>query len=100
MVDVIAAPGPARHSGAGDGRSVAGCGSVPGHRQAGLPPIKLHQGRHGAVSLQSGANVSPELTRRTVGHAKSEMTRRYTHPEVQANRAAAEATAAQVDGGL
>jgi integrase len=69
-------------------------------KRAGLPPIKLHEGRHSAVSLQYGANVNPELTQRTVGHAKPEMTRHYTHPEAQAYRAAAEATAAQVDRGL
>jgi len=67
-------------------------------RRAGLPPIKLHEGRHSAVSLQYGANVDPELTQRSVGHARPDMTRHYTHPEAQLFRAAAEDTAAQVDG--
>jgi Phage integrase family len=48
-------------------------------RAAGLPVIKLHEGRHSAVSLQHGANVNPELTQRTVGHATRDMTRHYPH---------------------
>ena len=67
-------------------------------RQAGLPVIKLHEGRHTAVSNQFDAGVHPELTQRTVGHATAGMTRHYTHPQAQAYRAAASAAAAQVDG--
>jgi integrase len=67
-------------------------------RAAGLPVITLHEGRHTAVSNQWGAGVDPELTQRTVGHATAAMTRHYTHPQVQAYRAAAQAAAAQVDG--
>lgn len=66
-------------------------------RAAGLPPIKLHEGRHSAVSMQREALVDPELTQRTVGHSNVGMTRHYTHPQAQAYRSAAEATAAQVD---
>jgi integrase len=67
-------------------------------RWAGLPPIKLHEGRHSAVSMQREAEVDPALTQRTVGHSTASMTSHYTHPQAQAYRAAAEATAAQVDG--
>jgi integrase len=66
-------------------------------RAAGLPPIKLHEGRRSAVSMQREALVDPELTQRTVGHSNVGMTRHYTHPQAQAYRSAAEATAAQVD---
>jgi integrase len=68
-------------------------------RQAGLPVIRLHEGRHSAVTNQREAGVDPDLTQRTVGHATAAMTRYYTHPQAQAFRAAAEAAAALVDGG-
>jgi integrase len=67
-------------------------------REAGLPVIRLHEGRHSAVSLQAEAGVDPELTQRTVGHAGAAMRLYYTHPQAQAYRAAANATAAHVDG--
>jgi integrase len=67
-------------------------------RDAGLPVIKLHEGRHSAVSFQREAEVDPDLTQRTVGHSSAAMTAHYTHPQAQAFRAAANATAAQVDG--
>jgi hypothetical protein len=47
--------------------------------------------------MQREALVDPELTQRTVGHSNVGMTRHYTHPQAQAYRSAAEATAAQVD---
>ena len=55
-------------------------------RQAWLPVIKLHEGRHTAVSNQRKAGVDPDLTQRTVGHATAGMTRHYTHPQAQAFR--------------
>ena len=36
---------------------------------AGLPVIKLHEGRHSAASLARDAAVDPEIRRRTLGHA-------------------------------
>ena len=67
-------------------------------RQAGLPVIRLHEGRHTAVTNQREAGVPRELTQWTVGHATAAMTEYYTHPQVQAFQAAAQAAAAQVDG--
>ncbi|HVB45572.1 MAG TPA: site-specific integrase [Streptosporangiaceae bacterium] len=65
---------------------------------AGLPVIKLHEGRHSAASLQHDAEVDPEIRRRTMGHADQRMTSHYTHPEAKAFRAAANATATHVEG--
>jgi integrase len=67
-------------------------------RAAGLPVIKLHEGRHSAASLARDAAVDPEIRRRTLGHADAAMTSYYTHIEAQAHRAAAEAVAHLVDG--
>jgi integrase len=66
--------------------------------EAGLPPIKLHEGRHSAASLARDAEVDPEIRRKTLGHADQAMTSHYTHIEAQAHRAAAEALAALVKG--
>ncbi len=67
-------------------------------RAAGLPVIKLHEGRHSAASLARDAAVDPEIRRKTLGHADQAMTSHYTHIEAQAHRAAAEAVAALVEG--
>lgn len=64
---------------------------------AGLPVIKLHEGRHSAASLARDAEVDPEIRRRTLGHADAAMTSHYTHIEAAAHRAAAEAVAALVN---
>ena len=66
--------------------------------QAGLPVIKLHEGRHSAASLAHDAQVDPEIRRRTLGHADAAMTSHYTHPEAEAHKAAAEAVAKLVEG--
>jgi integrase len=67
-------------------------------RAAGLPVIKLHEGRHSAASLARDAAVDPEIRRKTLGHADAAMTSHYTHIEAQAHRAAAEAVAKLVEG--
>jgi len=67
-------------------------------RTAGLPVIKLHEGRHSAASLARDAEVDPEIRRKTLGHADQAMTSHYTHIEAQAHRAAAEAVAKLVEG--
>jgi len=64
---------------------------------AGLPVIKLHEGRHSAASLARDAEVDPEIRRRTLGHADAAMTSHYTHPEAAAYKAAAEAVAKLVE---
>ena len=65
---------------------------------AGLPPIKLHEGRHSAASLARDAEVDPEIRRRTLGHADAAMTSHYTHVEAEQYKAAAEAVARFVEG--
>ena len=67
-------------------------------RDAGLPPIKLHEGRHSAASLARDAAVDPEIRRKTLGHADAAMTSHYTHVMADAYRQAAESVAALVDG--
>jgi integrase len=67
-------------------------------RAAGVPVIKLHEGRHSAASLARDAEVDPEIRRKTLGHADAAMTSHYTHIEAAAHRAAAEAVAALVNG--
>jgi integrase len=64
---------------------------------AGLPVIKLHEGRHSAASLARDAAVDPEIRRRTLGHADAAMTAHYTHIEAEAHKAAAEAIAKLVE---
>jgi integrase len=65
---------------------------------AGLPVIKLHEGRHSAASLARDAEVDPEIRRRTLGHADAAMTSHYTHVLAEDYKAAAEAVARLVDG--
>jgi len=67
-------------------------------KAAGVPVIKLHEGRHSAASLQRDAEVDPEIRRKTMGHAEMAMTSHYTHVEAEAHRAAAEAVARLVEG--
>ena len=64
---------------------------------AGLPVIKLHEGRHSAASLARDAAVDPDIRRRTLGHADAAMTAHYTHIEAEAHKAAAEAVAKLVE---
>ncbi len=66
-------------------------------KAAGLPIIKLHEGRRSGASLARDAEVDPEIRRKTLGHADTAMTSHYTHIEAQAHRAAAEAVAQLVD---
>ncbi len=66
-------------------------------KAAGLPVIKLHEGRHSAASLARDADVDPEIRRKTLGHADQAMTSHYTHIEAQAHRATAEAVARLVE---
>lgn len=67
-------------------------------RDAGLRPIKLHEGRRSAASLARDGAVDPEIRRKTLGHADAAMTSHYTHIEAQAHCAAAEAVAKLVEG--
>jgi integrase len=65
---------------------------------AGLPVIKLHEGRHSAASLARDAEVDPEIRHKTLGHADAAMTAHYTYIEAEAHKAAAEAVARLVEG--
>ena len=66
-------------------------------KAAGVPVIKLHEGRHSAASLAREAKVDPEIRRKTFGHADQAMTSHYTHIEAEANRQAAEDVARLVE---
>ena len=62
-----------------------------------LPPIRLHDLRHGAASLMLAAGVAPKVVQETLGHSTITLTLdTYTsvYPEVAAE--AAEAAAALV----
>ena len=63
---------------------------------AGLPVIKLHEGRHSAASLARDAGVDPKIRQEQLGHATGAMTDHYTHVFADAHRAAAEAVARHV----
>ncbi|MEV4564680.1 tyrosine-type recombinase/integrase [Nonomuraea sp. NPDC049419] len=62
--------------------------------EAGLPPVRLHDLRHGAACLMSAAGVDLKIVQKTLGHVSSTSTR-DTHTSVyqEVARAAAESTA-------
>ena len=62
-------------------------------RDAGLPVIKLHEGRHSAASLARDAGVDAKIRQEQLGHATGAMTDHYTHVLAEAHREAAEAVA-------
>lgn len=63
--------------------------------QAGLPPIRLHDLRHGAATAMLAAGVDIKIVQETLGHTSSAFTRdTYTSVYPEAAAAAAEATAA------
>lgn len=64
---------------------------------AGLPPIRLHDLRHGAASLMLAAGVEMKLVQETLGHSNIGLTANtYTSVYPDVATAAAEATAAIV----
>jgi integrase len=62
-------------------------------RAAGLPVIKLHEGRHSAASLARDAGVDHKIRQEQLGHATGAMTDHYTHVLAEEHLAAAEAVA-------
>ena len=63
----------------------------------GLPPIRLHDLRHGAASLMITAGVDMKVIQETLGHANIGLTANtYTSIFPEVATAAAEATAAVV----
>jgi integrase len=65
--------------------------------EAGLPPIRLHDLRHGAASLMLAAGVDIKIVQHTLGHVTSAFTRdTYTSVYPEISRAAAEHTAALI----
>ncbi|GII96292.1 tyrosine-type recombinase/integrase [Sinosporangium siamense] len=65
--------------------------------EAGLPPVRLHDLRHGAASLMLAAGVELKVVQETLGHLSSAFTRdTYTSVYPQVAAAAAEATAALI----
>ncbi|TDE45738.1 site-specific integrase [Nonomuraea mesophila] len=66
---------------------------------AGLPPIRLHDLRHGAASLMLAAGVEMKVVQETLGHTSSAFTAdTYTSVYPQVAMAAAEKTAALLFG--
>jgi integrase len=66
--------------------------------QVGLPPVRLHDLRHGAASLMLAARVDLKVVQETLGHVSSTFTRdTYTSVYPEVARAAAESTAALVN---
>ncbi|MFI7700677.1 tyrosine-type recombinase/integrase [Nonomuraea sp. NPDC049480] len=64
---------------------------------AGLPPVRLHDLRHGAASLMLAAGVDLKIVQETLGHVSSTFTRdTYTSVYPEVARAAAESTAALI----
>ncbi|GEM_PF-69372 len=64
---------------------------------AGLPPIRLHDLRHGAATLALAAGVDMKVVQEMLGHSSSAITKdTYTSVLPEVARAAAEATAAIV----
>ncbi|WP_182907603.1 site-specific integrase [Microbispora sp. H13382] len=63
--------------------------------EADLPPLRLHDLRHGAASLMLAAGVELKVVQETLGHVSSTFTRdTYTSVYPEVARAAAESTAA------
>lgn len=66
---------------------------------AGLPPIRLHDLRHGAASLMLAAGVEMKVVQETLGHTSSAFTAdTYTSVYPQVAMAAAEKTATLLFG--
>jgi integrase len=67
---------------------------------SGLPPIRLHDLRHGAASLMLAAGVDAKIVAETLGHSDTRVTREvYQHVLPQVAIKAAEATARMVPRG-
>ena len=65
--------------------------------EVGLPPIRLHDLRHGAASLMLAAGIDIKIVQHTLGHVTSAFTRdTYTSVYPQLAKEAAEDTAALV----
>ncbi|MFI6184291.1 tyrosine recombinase XerC [Nonomuraea sp. NPDC051191] len=65
--------------------------------QAALPPVRLHDLRHGAASIMLAAGVDLKVVQETLGHVSSTFTRdTYTSVYPEVARAAAESTAALI----
>ncbi|MGW0590068.1 site-specific integrase [Streptosporangium sp. NPDC002607] len=65
-----------------------------------LPPVRLHDLRHGAASLMLAAGVDLKVVQETLGHVSSTFTRdTYTSVYPEVARAAAESTAALITTG-
>lgn len=57
----------------------------------GLRDIHFHSLRHGAATHLANANIHPSAAAAMLGHSSWRMTRKYTHPDTAALRAAAAA---------
>ena len=67
-------------------------------RRAGLPPIRLHDLRHGAATLALAAGVDVKVVQEQLGHSTSTLTRdTYQSVVRQLHRRAADAVAKTID---
>ncbi|MEV5084519.1 site-specific integrase [Streptomyces sp. NPDC056159] len=57
--------------------------------RSGLPPIRLHDGRHEAASLALAAGVAPKVVQAMLGHAPVETIDSYQVPPARPEKAAA-----------
>jgi integrase len=65
--------------------------------EAGVPVIKMHEGRHSAASLARDAGVDHKIRQEQLGHATGAMTDHYTHVLADAHLEAAERVARLVE---
>jgi len=65
--------------------------------EAGVPVIKMHEGRHSAASLARDAGVDAKVRQEQLGHATQAMTDHYTHVLADAHLDAAERVARLVE---
>jgi integrase len=67
-------------------------------RHAGLPPIRLHDLRHGVATMLLREQVHPEIVRRRLGHSSIAVTLgTYSHEAPELEQAAADGVAALID---
>jgi integrase len=64
--------------------------------EAGVPVIKLHEGRHSTASLARDVGVDAKIRREQLVHTIGSMTDHYTHVLAEAHIEAAEAVARYV----
>jgi integrase len=62
-------------------------------QRSGLPNLRIHDLRHTLASWQAASGASLHIIGRSLGHARAETTRRYSHLDLDPIRASVEAAA-------